>query len=80
MNARIASSLDIPHPSSCTRILSIPPPSMEMFIRADPASREFSRSSLITEEGDSTTSPAAILFTVDSSRTRILPMRGKGSV
>src|SRR5438132_9859399 len=38
-----------------------------------PASSEFSRSSLTTEAGRSTTSPAAILFATLSERTRILP-------
>src|ERR1700723_3484775 len=43
-------------------------------MRVEPASREFSRSSLTTEAGRSTTSPAAILLATDSERTWILPM------
>ena len=39
-----------------------------------PASREFSRSSLTTEAGRSTTSPAAILLATWSERIRMRPI------
>src|SRR6266852_6004242 len=45
-----------------------------MRMRVEAASREFSRSSLTTEAGRSTTSPAAILLATCSGRTWILPM------
>src|SRR5215210_687372 len=50
----------MPHPSSLTRMLARPPSSTAMSIDPAPASREFSTSSLTTEAGRSTTSPAAI--------------------
>ena len=83
--ARSASSRSMPKPSSTTRIRRFPPDRMRTSIRLDPASRLFSISSLTTEPGRSTTSPAAIRFTVGSSRTRIRPkarsfrMGGTGS-
>src|SRR5512143_519957 len=58
--ARRASSFDIPQPSSRTRILSTPPLSSSTSTRVAPASRAFSTSSLTTDAGFSTTSPAAI--------------------
>src|ERR1700731_1002069 len=51
-----------------------PPASTSMRIRVAPASREFSRSSLTTEAGRSTTSPAAIWFATRSERMRMRPM------
>src|ERR1700693_442820 len=44
-------------------------------MRVAPASSEFSSSSLATEAGRSTTSPAAILLATFSERTWILPIR-----
>src|SRR5438094_3961736 len=72
--ASMASSRDMPQPSSVTRISRRPPPSTSMRKRVTPASSEFSRSSLRTEAGRSTTSPAAILFASWSGRTRIRPI------
>jgi len=51
----------MPPPSSTTRMSFLPPPSTEISILVAPASMEFSISSLTTESGLSTTSPAAIL-------------------
>src|SRR6201996_6460803 len=51
-----------------------PPASTSMRMRVAPASREFSRSSLTTEAGRSTTSPAAIWFATRSDRMRMRPM------
>src|SRR5258708_39404480 len=51
-----------------------PPFSTSMRKRVPPASSEFSRSSLRTEAGLSTTSPAAILFAIWSGRTRMRPI------
>src|SRR5579862_2814073 len=45
-------------------------------MRVEPASSEFSRSSLTTDAGRSTTSPAAILLATDSERTWMRPMVG----
>ena len=59
-NARISSSLPIPQPLSRIRISFSPPRSMSISIRVAPASRLFSTSSLTTDAGLSTTSPAAI--------------------
>ena len=58
--ASCASSGSIPSPSSSTRISFLPPSSMVTAIRVAPASSAFSTSSLTTEAGRSTTSPAAI--------------------
>src|SRR3954465_1403072 len=55
-----ASSGSIPSPSSSTRISFLPPSSTAMLMRRAPASSAFSTSSLTTEAGRSTTSPAAI--------------------
>ena len=55
-----ASSDDIPIPSSSTRIRRFPPNSTVTMILRLPASIEFSMSSLTTDAGRSTTSPAAI--------------------
>src|ERR1700761_7134757 len=56
------------------RIRRRPAFSVSMRISVAPASSEFSRSSLTTEAGRSTTSPAAILFAPLSERTRIRPI------
>ena len=56
------SKLWTPEPSSMTLISAIPPSSISIVIFLEPASIEFSTSSLTTEEGRSTTSPAAILL------------------
>jgi hypothetical protein len=58
--ASCASSGPIPSPSSSTRISFLPPSSMATAIRVEPASSAFSTSSLTTDAGRSTTSPAAI--------------------
>jgi len=59
-SARRASSGVMPQPSSTTRTSRRPPPSTSMSMRVAPASMAFSTSSLTTEAGRSTTSPAAI--------------------
>src|SRR5207302_9656421 len=56
------------------RISRRPPLSTSIRKRVPPASSEFSRSSLRTEAGLSTTSPAAILFAIWSGRTRMRPI------
>ncbi|OQC34204.1 MAG: hypothetical protein BWX64_02809 [Acidobacteria bacterium ADurb.Bin051] len=61
--ARSASSPPIPQPSSRTAIRPLPPLSSSISIARAPASRAFSMSSLSTEAGRSTTSPAAIWLT-----------------
>src|SRR5688500_4772818 len=50
----------MPNPSSLTRTRRRPPSSISMSTVVAPASSAFSRSSLTTEAGRSTTSPAAI--------------------
>src|SRR2546423_13075816 len=50
----------MPLPSSPTRIDLRPPSSNEISMIVAPASTEFSRSSFTTEDGRTTTSPAAI--------------------
>ena len=55
-----ASSGDMPQPSSRTRIIAAPPPRISTVMFFAPASIAFSTSSLTTEAGRSTTSPAAI--------------------
>jgi hypothetical protein len=55
-----ASSGSMPSPSSSTRISFLPPSSTAIAMRRAPASSAFSTSSLTTEAGRSTTSPAAI--------------------
>src|SRR6266436_2180509 len=64
----------MPQPLSAMRIILRPPASTSTRRESAPASREFSRSSLTTEAGRSTTSPAAILFATWSGRTRIRPI------
>ena len=51
-----------------------PPASTSIRMRVAPASSEFSRSSLTTEAGRSTTSPAAIWFATRSESTWMRPM------
>src|SRR5579862_6564941 len=68
-----ASSRSMPQPSSAMRIRRRPPLSTSSRKDVAPASSEFSRSSLTTEAGRSTTSPAAILFATWSGRTRMRP-------
>ena len=68
---RPSSGALIPHPSSKTRMVPKPPPSTSMSTLRAPASSEFSSSSLTTDAGRSTTSPAAIWFTTSVVRTRI---------
>ncbi len=60
-NAVSTSAEAIPLPSSVMRIDSSPPPRVSTLICLAPASSAFSTSSLTTEAGLSTTSPAAIL-------------------
>ena len=55
-----ASSGAMPEPSSATRMNVSPPRSIESVTFFAPASTEFSSSSLTTEAGRSTTSPAAM--------------------
>ena len=62
-SARVSSSRGMPRPSSRTRISRRPPCSMSIARLRAPASRLFSSSSLRTEAGRSTTSPAAIWLT-----------------
>ena len=59
-SASRASSGSIPSPSSSTRISFLPPSSTATAMRRAPASSAFSTSSLTTDAGRSTTSPAAI--------------------
>src|SRR5690348_41240 len=70
----MASSCPMPQPLSVIAMSFLPPPSTSMRMRVAPASREFSSSSLMTEAGRSTTSPAAILFATLSERTRMRPI------
>ena len=71
-NAVLMSPSGIPHPSSLMRINVVPPSFISTVIFCAPASIAFSTSSLTTDPGRSTTSPAAILFIVLSSRSLIL--------
>ena len=63
-----ASSRLMPQPLSVTRIRLSPPAIVSISMVVAPASTAFSISSLTTEAGRSTTSPAAILLTVSSSK------------
>jgi hypothetical protein len=63
------SSGDMPSPSSLTRINEVPLFSIEMVISVAAASMEFSSSSLTTDAGRSTTSPAAIRLAISFERT-----------
>ena len=58
--ARGKSSLTMPQPLSLILINLAPPCSISILICVAPASKQFSINSLTTEEGLSTTSPAAI--------------------
>src|SRR4029453_9095772 len=69
-----ASSRDIPEPSSVTSMRRVPPPSMTTRTERAPASRAFSPSSLTTEAGRSTTSPAAIWSMSASLRRAMVGM------
>ena len=69
------SSGSIPHPLSATRIYVTPPFCISTVIAVAPESIEFSSSSLMTEDGLSTTSPAAIRFATANDSTFILPIR-----
>ena len=60
LKAKASSSPGMPQPLSRTRSSFTPPCSRSISIRSAPASRLFSISSLTTEAGRSTTSPAAI--------------------
>ena len=73
-DASSASSGDMPDPSSVTSMSRVPPPSMATRIERAPASSAFSPSSLTTEAGRSTTSPAAIWSMSASLRTAMVGM------
>ena len=62
----------MPHPLSVTLIKLVPPSFISMLMAKAPESIAFSTSSLIIEEGLSTTSPAAILSIVFLSSTDII--------
>src|SRR5437868_11268715 len=70
----MASSCPMPQPLSLMAINFLPPASTSTRMRVAAASMEFSRSSLTTEAGRSTTSPAAILLATLSESTRIRPI------
>ena len=70
-----SSARGMPPPSSVTTMRLMPPPSSRTSIRVAPASSAFSTSSLTTEAGRSTTSPAAIWLT---SRSGSAAMRRGG--
>ena len=76
---RRISSDGIPQPSSVTLMRSRPAPCISMDIRLAPASMEFSTSSLTTEAGLSTTSPAAIFAATSGFSTlMVIPLRSPG--
>ena len=64
----------MPHPLSVTRIRVIPPRWISTVMLVAPASMAFSISSLMTDAGLSTTSPAAIRFATANDNTLIFPM------
>ena len=66
-----SSAAVMPWPSSATRMRDSPPCSAWISIRVAPASMAFSTSSLIALAGRSTTSPAAMRFTVSGGRRRM---------
>ena len=70
-SARTSSPEGIPNPSSRTRIRRAPPVSSSTAIVLAPASSAFSTSSLTTDAGRSTTSPAAIWFARTAERVLI---------
>jgi hypothetical protein len=67
----LASSGLMPEPSSRTSIREAPSSPTSISRREAPASSAFSRSSLTTEAGRSTTSPAATCWATKGSRTRM---------
>jgi hypothetical protein len=69
-----ASSRFMPWPLSVMRMSLRPPASTSTRMRVAPASRAFSSSSLTTEAGRSTTSPAAIWLATWSGRMRMRPI------
>ncbi len=71
------SSSVMPQPLSRTRISRAPPPSSSSSMRVLPASMAFSTSSLTTEAGRSTTSPAAIWLARRGLRIRIRRSPGR---
>ena len=74
--ASSASSRPIPYPSSAIAIRALPPPSSCTSTCEAPASSAFSISSLTTDAGRSTTSPAAIWLTRVSGRRWMRDMEG----
>ena len=66
-----ALSRSMPQPLSATEMSLRPPAVTATSTRVAPASRAFSKSSLRTDAGRSTTSPAAILFATLTGRRRI---------
>ena len=70
-NASGICSASIPAPLSVIRISFLPPSVISTVTAVAPASMAFSTSSLTTDEGLSTTSPAAILSIVFWSKTAI---------
>src|SRR4051812_10454117 len=64
----------MPSPSSSTRTCFLPPSSTWMASRRAPASIEFSTSSLMTDAGRSTTSPAAIWLARSGGSWWIFPI------
>jgi len=66
----------MPQPSSVTWINPRPPASSATSIRVAPASIAFSTSSLTTDAGRSTTSPAAMRLATASGRRRMAGMSG----
>ena len=74
--ASAKSSGPIPAPSSATETRLRPPSRKVMSIRLAPASRLFSTSSLTTEAGRSTTSPAAMRLTSVSGSLRMVMIHG----
>ena len=69
-----ASSRFMPQPSSVTRISEMPPRWTRISMLVAPASMLFSTSSLTTEAGRSTTSPAATWLARASGSRRIFPI------
>src|SRR5450755_1128924 len=74
-----ASSRTMPQPLSVIWMSFLPPASITILMRVEPASRAFSSNSFTTEAGRSTTSPAAILLATCSGRTWMRPMVVLGS-
>ena len=68
----MASSRSMPQPLSVTCMSRWPPCSAATRIRVAPASMEFSTSSLTTDAGRSTTSPAAIRPATSADNTRMM--------